>query len=165
MKFNIPNFLKKKLKLILFITLLISNNFNEIFSFSTKSAMGSKFKSKTNSSSNMNMNMGMNSKLSMGMNSKLGMGLKANYKMTMSNLLAKSHNKKMENKASLNSKNNNKNNNSNNSEIGTNSKILYKGWLKYFKFPDDEMQKKPKNFFKNVLYERDSKRKHATGEV
>ena len=45
-----------------------------------------------------------------------------------------------------------------------NSKILFRGWLKYFKFPDEETQKKPKEFFRNPLYERDSKRKHAVGE-
>ena len=46
-----------------------------------------------------------------------------------------------------------------------NSKILFSGWLKYFKYLDDDTQRKPKEFFKNTFYERDSRRKHATGEV
>jgi len=45
-----------------------------------------------------------------------------------------------------------------------NSKILFKGWLKYFKYLDDDTQRRPKEFFKNTLFERDSKRSHAVGE-
>lgn len=40
------------------------------------------------------------------------------------------------------------------------SEILFTGWLKYFKYLDDGTSSKPKEFFKNPMYERDSKRKH-----
>merc|ERR1712151_787899 len=100
-------------------------------------------KSKTGMNMNMNLNMNMN--------------MKSNYKMTMKNLLSKNHKKTETN---LKSKSNNKN-----TELDKmNSKILFRGWLKYFKFPDDETQRKPKEFFKNALYERESKRKTVTGE-
>ena len=57
------------------------------------------------------------------------------------------------------------NKNKKNTELNRlNSEILFNGWLKYFKYVDDETQKKPKEFFKNPMYERDSKRKHEKGE-
>ena len=95
--------------------------------------------------------MGMATKLGVGIRN--GMYMSSNYKTSLGGLLSK--HKKSE------SRSNNKI-----SELNRlNSKILFKGWLKYFKFPDDETQKRPKEFFKNMLYERDSKRKHPAGEV
>ena len=41
------------------------------------------------------------------------------------------------------------------------SKILFSGWMKYFKYLDDETKKAPKEFFKNTLFGR----KHPIGEV
>ena len=45
------------------------------------------------------------------------------------------------------------------------SKILFSGWMKYFKYLDDDTKKAPKEFFKNTLFEKDSRRNHAAGEV
>ena len=89
-----------------------------------------------------NLNLGLKSKSGMNMN----MYMRSNYKMSLGSLLDKSHKKIQTN-------------------IKTSSNILFNGWLKYFKFPDDDTQKKPKEFFKNPLYHRDSLRKHAEGEV
>ena len=109
---------------------------------------------------------GLTTNLNLGFGAKVGMTMhmKSNYKMSLKNLLAKSHKKTESNNASRTNNKNTKN--SKTSELNKlNSKILFRGWVKYFKFPDDDTQKKPKNFFKNPLYERDSKRKHAVGEV
>jgi len=89
--------------------------------------------------------------------SKSGIGLTSNYKMTLSNLFSKSH-KKYENKniasSHLYSKNTElerlKNSASN---LITGNEIFFKGWLKYFKYCDNKNNKKPKQFFKNVMYE------------
>lgn len=100
------------------------------------------------------MNLGIKSGMRTGSNMKM----KSNYKFSLKNLVTKSH-KKTENNSSAKS-------NNRLSELNKmNSKILFRGWMKYFKFPDDETQRKPKNFFKNPLFEKDSKRKHAVGEV
>merc|ERR1712160_162374 len=106
-----------------------------------------------------NMNLGLKSKSRMNMNMNMNMNMKSNYKMTMKGANSKNHNKKSES-TNLLAKSNNKN-----TELNRmNSKIIFRGWLKYFKFPDDETQRKPKEFFKNALFERESKRKHAVGE-
>jgi len=101
-----------------------------------------------------NLNLGFKNKIGMNMN----MNMKSNYKMSLGGLLRKSHAKKTETISTT------KSNNKITEMNKMNSKILFRGWLKYFKFPDEETQKKPKEFFRNPLYERDSKRKHAVGE-
>ena len=94
---------------------------------------------------------GMATNLGSGMRN--GMYMSSNYKMSLGGLISK--HKKSETRS-----------NNKISELNRlNSKILFRGWLKYSKFQDDETQKKPKEFFKNMLYERDSKRKHLAGEV
>lgn len=113
--------------------------------------MVSSLQTKSGMATNLNLGFGTKNKMNMNMN------MKSNYKMSLGGLLRKAH-KKSETISSTRT-------NSKNTELNKmNSKIIYRGWLKYFKFPDDETQKRPKEFFKNALYERDSKRKHAAGE-
>ena len=101
---------------------------------------------------------GMATNLNLGLKSGMNMNMNSNYKMSLRGVLSKNHKKSETN---YSTKSNNKN-----TELNRmNSKIIFKGWLKYFKFPDDETQNKPKEFFKNALYERDSKRIHPAGEV
>lgn len=91
----------------------------------------------------------LQSKIGLTTNLKAGMFLRSNLKLSLENSLAKL-----------------KKNSTISSELDkVNSKILFRGWLKYFKFLDeDQSSQKPKQFFKNKLYERDSKRKHK-GDV
>lgn len=103
------------------------------------------------SHSKMASNMNLGSKFKSRMNMNMNMHMKSNYKMSSAGYLAKTKMHKSNNKISTQNK--------------SSEQILFKGWLKYFKFPDDESQKKPKEFFKNIMFERDSKRKHAVGEV
>ena len=135
MKFDI-------LKLILAIS-TITICIHLVSSLQTKSSMATILNLGFKSKSGMNMNMNMKS------NYKMAMKMKgSNTKNHKSNVVAKSNVKNTETELNR-----------------MNSKILFRGWLKYFKFPDDETQKKPKTFFKNALFERESKRKQATGEV
>ena len=100
-----------------------------------------------------NLNLGLKTKSGMNMN----MNMKSNYKMAMKGSNTKNH------KTNFAARSNNKNTETELNRM--NSKILFRGWLKYFKFPDDETQRKPKEFFRNALFSRESKRKQAVGEV
>lgn len=91
-----------------------------------------------------NLNLGL--KTNNGMNMNMNMFMRSNYKMSLGSSLSKSHKKNV-------------------AKITTNSEILFSGWLKYFKYPENETLNKPKEFFKNSLYLRDSQKKHAQGEV
>lgn len=108
---------------------------------------------KTSTNLSTNLNMGFQTKSGMNMN------LGSNYKMSLKGFLSKSH-KKIESAYSSKTSNNKK------TELSLlSSKILFRGWIKYFKFPDDETIQKPKEFFRNPLYERDSRAKKVPGEV
>jgi len=87
-------------------------------------------------------------------------GLNSNYKMTLGNLIAKAHKKTESN---MNTENKTKNENSqfniqSNLHQSLNSQIFFKGWIKYFKYTDNKVNQKPKQFFRNVLFEKDSKK-------
>lgn len=99
----------------------------------------------------------LSSKIGMQTNLKSGMNMNLNNKILLENFLEKHKNRK----SSLNSRTNNKSNELNKMQ----SKILFSGWLKYFKYLDDDTTKRPKEFFKNPQFQRDSKRKHEEGEV
>lgn len=123
-----------------------------VSSLHTKSRLGSKM--------NLGIKSGMKTKANMHMKTK------SNYKFALKNHVEKSLKTKAKSSAKSNSKTNVKTNSKkdeNNKE--PESKILFRGWMKYFKFPDDETSKKPKNFFKNPMFEKDARRKHAVGEV
>ena len=94
----------------------------------------------------------LQTKMGMATNLKAGMFMNSQNKLNLEALLMK--HKKYSTKS-----------NSKITELSRlNSKILFSGWMKYFKYIDDDSQKKPKEFFKNTFYERDSRRKHANGE-
>jgi len=107
------------------------------------------------------MNLGIKSGMKTRANMHMHMKTKSNYKFALKNHVEKNH-KKFETKSAA--KSNAKSNNKITELNKMTSKILFRGWMKYFKLPDDETSRKPKNFFKNPLFERDSKRKHAVGE-
>ena len=121
-----------------------------VSSLHTKSRLGNK------------MNLGIKSGMKTRANMHMHMKTKSNYKFALKNHVEKNH-KKFETKSAA--KSNAKSNNKITELNKMTSKILFRGWMKYFKLPDDETSRKPKNFFKNPLFERDSKRKHAVGEV
>ncbi len=87
-------------------------------------------------------------------------GLNSNYKMTLGNLIAKANKKSadcptkkdtlIDNQDSKNSRGKN-NPNENNGNSGNH--IYFKGWLKYFRYSEDKKIVKPKEFFKNTLYD------------
>lgn len=96
-------------------------------------------------------------------------GFKANYKITLGSLITKTNNKKK-----VDSNNNGQTRTHNgNSELNrlsqlapqqaAGNQIYFRGWLKYFKFVDSNNSKKPKQFFKNVMFEKQAKRKGANG--
>ncbi len=92
-----------------------------------------------------------------------GIGLGSNYKMKLGILLSKSHNKAENHSHSQESFDNT------NQELDKlaapvareikGNQIFFKGWLKYFKYSDRPNNQKPKGFFKNVLYEKEAKKK------
>jgi hypothetical protein len=94
-------------------------------------------------------------------------GFKANYKMSLGSLIKKPNNKKKQNNSDALAKNNN----NKNSELGKLSKlapeqtagnhVIFKEWIKYFKFTDSNKSKKPNHFFENVLYEKEARKKNA----
>lgn len=96
-----------------------------------------------------------------------GIGLGSNYKMTLGNLLAKSHNKAENHSASQEKLYNT------NQELErlaapvvreiTGSQIFFKGWMKYFKYSDNKNNQKPKQFFKNVAYEKEARKRKGNG--
>lgn len=92
---------------------------------------------------------------------KSGIGMATNLKSGMYSL----HKMSFENLLSKHKKNQNQSNTKTIELNRLNSKILFQGWIKYFKNLDDNTQRKPRGFFKNPIYERESKRKHLTGEV
>lgn len=97
-----------------------------------------------------------------------GIGIQSNYKLTLGNLLSKNHKHTME---SFSRKSEAKNlYSTNNSEtlknteterLAKSNEILFKGWLKYFKYSDNRNDKKPKEFFKNVLFSKQSSKKSS----
>ncbi len=93
----------------------------------------------------------------------IGTGLGSNYKMTLGNLLAKSD-KKAENYS--NSKERLHNTNQELDRLAgpireiKGNQIFFKGWMKYFKYSDSKNYQKPKHFFKNVVYEKEAKKRN-----
>lgn len=92
----------------------------------------------------------LKTKIGLGTSVKSGMYLNSSFKLS-----AQKHKKVV--KANNNSSEMNK--------MKVRSNILFQGWLKYYKAPDEETSKKPKGFFKNQLYLKDSRRTRAAGEV
>lgn len=92
-------------------------------------------------------------------------GSKANYKITLGSLASKANRKKVETNFNSQVRNSNEN-----SELGrlsiaapqqtAENQIFFKGWVKYFKFTDSFNSKKPKQFFMNVMFEKEAKRKN-----
>jgi len=89
-----------------------------------------------------------------------GIGLNSNYKMALGNLISKSH-KKIESNNSMEEENANNSNNFESERLAANQ-VYFKGWLKYFKYCDKRSNSKPKEFFKNVLYQKDTKKRAST---
>ena len=93
-----------------------------------------------------------------------GVSFKANYKITMWSLFSNSNNKK---KIETNYNSNANNGNTELSRLShlapqkaAGNQIYFKGWVKYFKFTDSN-NKKPKQFFKNVMYEKEARKRSA----
>lgn len=93
-------------------------------------------------------------------------GFKANYKITLGSLVSKSNKKKYE--AKLNSQARTNNGYSELNRLSQNepkqmagNQIFFRGWLKYFKFADSNNSKKPKQFFRNVMFEKEARRNNA----
>jgi hypothetical protein len=95
----------------------------------------------------------LSSKIGMQTNLKSGMNMNLNNKILLKNFLEKHKNRKNSMNTKLTELNR------------MQSKILFSGWLKYFKYLDDDTTKRPKEFFKNPQFQRDSKRKHEEQEV
>ena len=91
-----------------------------------------------------------------------GTGVSSNYKMTLGNLLAKSHNK-AENHSNSQEKLYNTNQELEKLSAPVRqiqgSQIFFRGWMKYFKYSDSKNIQKPKQFFKNVVYEKEARKK------
>jgi len=91
-----------------------------------------------------------------------GTGVSSNYKMTLGNLLAKSHNK-AENHSNSQEKLYNTNQELEKLSAPVReiqgSQIFFRGWMKYFKYSDGKNIQKPKQFFKNVVYEKEARKK------
>ncbi len=98
-----------------------------------------------------------------------GIGLGSNYKMTLGNLLAKAHNK-AENHSD--SKDRLYNTNQELERLAApvareikGNQIFFKGWMKYFKYADNKSNQKPKQFFKNVVYEKEARKRKGNNSA
>lgn len=98
-----------------------------------------------------------------------GIGLGSNYKMTLGNLLAKVHNK-AENHSD--SKDRLYNTNKELERLAApvareikGNQIFFKGWMKYFKYSDSKSNQKPKQFFKNVVYEKENRKRKGNNSA
>lgn len=91
-----------------------------------------------------------------------GIGISSNYKMTLGNLISKSHNKVQTNS---NSEENLYNSNEELDRLSapvreiSGSQIFFKGWMKYFKYTDSKNNQKPKQFFRNINFEKEARKK------
>lgn len=96
-------------------------------------------------------------------------GMNSNYKMALGSLFAKSYKKfhfDENNNGSSSNYMNEQNVLENNFNHKTNvGQIYFKGWIKYFKYIDKKASQKPKEFFKNIHYEKQQKRKKGKSGI
>lgn len=94
--------------------------------------------------------------------SQSGVGVSANYKITLSSLIAKSK-KKSESNSEITpiAKVTDIDKLLQPSQVTEPRKILFKGWLKYFKYKEKKVNEKPKQFFQNLLYQKDIRKRKS----